>query len=236
MSRPVSPAAGSGACRPGPGPRTPLVPSSSVPSSLRKINSLPPNLQDVCNRMVQALGRVGRMAAGLRNCQWRQRFENADDRYYGGACTSTRCWCQKKEGPQAIGRSRGGWTSKIHVVVDARGSPVRWLLTGGEVADITQAKSLLEGLKADAVLADKGYDADALIDSIQVAGATAVIPPRRNRVVQRSYDRHLYKERNLVERFFNRIKQFRRIATRYEKLARNYLSFLNLVCTYIWIT
>src|SRR6218665_1244025 len=154
----------------------------------------------------------------------------------GGACTSTRCWCQKKEGPQAIGRSRGGWTSKIHVVVDALGSPVRWLLTGGEVADITQAKSLLEGLKADAVLADKGYDADALIDSIQVAGATAVIPPRRNRVVQRSYDRHLYKERNLVERFFNRIKQFRRIATRYEKLARNYLSFLNLVCTYIWIT
>ncbi|MCW8188251.1 transposase, partial [Verminephrobacter eiseniae] len=84
------------------------------------------------------------------------------------------------------GRSRGGWTSKIHVVVDALGSPVRWLLTGGEVADITQAKSLLEGLKADAVLADKGYDADALIDSIQVAGATAVIPPRRNRVVQRS--------------------------------------------------
>src|SRR6218665_855166 len=97
---------------------------------------------------VQALGRVGRMAAGLRNCQWRQRFENADDRYYGGACTSTRCWCQKKEGPQAIGRSRGGWTSKIHVVVDALGSPVRWLLTGGEVAHITQAKSLLEGLKA----------------------------------------------------------------------------------------
>nr|WP_265286025.1 IS5 family transposase [Verminephrobacter eiseniae] len=142
----------------------------------------------------------------------------------------------KKEGPQAIGRSRGGWTSKIHVVVDALGSPVRWLLTGGEVADITQAKSLLEGLRTDAVLADKGYDADALIDSIQVAGAMAVIPPRRNRVVQRSYDRHLYKERNLVERFFNRIKQFRRIATRYEKLARNYLSFLNLVCTYIWIT
>ncbi|MCW5261988.1 hypothetical protein D5045_18035 [Verminephrobacter eiseniae] len=65
-----------------------------------------------------------------------------------------------------MGRSRGGWTSKIHVVVDALGSQVRWLLTGGEVADITQAKSLLEGLKTDAVLADKGYDADALIDSI----------------------------------------------------------------------
>lgn len=126
-------------------------------------------------------------------------------------------------------------TSKIHAVVDALGNPVRWLLTGGEVADITQAQPLLDGLKADAVLADKGYDADALVDRIQASGAIAVIPPKRNRVVQRSYDRHLYKDRNLVERFFNRIKQFRRIATRYEKLARNYLSFLNLVCAYIWI-
>ena len=112
---------------------------------------------------------------------------------------------------------------------------MRWLLTGGDVADITQAKPLLEGMKTDAVLADKGYDANDLIDSIQASGAMAVIPPKRNRLVQRSYDRHLYKDRNLVERFFNRIKQFRRIATRYEKLARNYLSFLNLVCTYIWI-
>jgi transposase len=126
-------------------------------------------------------------------------------------------------------------TSKIHAVVDALGNPVRWLLSGGEVADITQAQPLLDGLKTDAVLADKGYDADALIDSIQASGAMAVIPPKRNRLVQRSYDRHLYKDRNLVERFFNRIKQFRRIATRYEKLARNYLSFLNLVCAYIWI-
>ena len=126
-------------------------------------------------------------------------------------------------------------TSKIHAVVDALGNPVRWLLTGGELADITQANPLLDGLKADAVLADKGYDGDALIDSIQGSGAMAVIPPKRNRVVQRSYDRHLYKDRNLVERFFNRIKQFRRIATRYEKLPRNYLSFLNIVCAYIWI-
>lgn len=112
---------------------------------------------------------------------------------------------------------------------------MRWLLTGGEVADITQAKPLLEGFKTKAVLADKGYDANDLIDRIQASGAMAVIPPKRNRMVQRSYDRHLYKDRNLVERFFNRIKQFRRIATRYEKLARNYLSFLNLVCAYIWI-
>lgn len=91
-------------------------------------------------------------------------------------------------------------------MVDALGNPVRWLLTGGEVADVTQAQLLLADLKADAVLADKGYDADALIERIHASGAIAVIPPRRNRVVQRSYDRHLYKDRNLVERFFNRIK------------------------------
>lgn len=82
--------------------------------------------------------------------------------------------------------------------------------------------------------ADKGYDANDLIDRIQATGAMAVIPPKRNRVVQPSYDRHLYKDRNSAERFFNRIKRFRRIATRYEKLARNYLSFLNLVCVHIW--
>lgn len=112
---------------------------------------------------------------------------------------------------------------------------MRWLLTGGQVADITQAKALLAGMQADAVLADKGYDSDDLVDCIEANGATAVIPPKRNRLVQRSYDRHLYKDRHLVERFFNRIKQFRRIATRYEKLARNYLSFLNIVCAYLWI-
>ena len=120
-------------------------------------------------------------------------------------------------------------------MVDALGNPVRWLLTGGEVADITQGKALLEGMTPQAVLADKGYDADDLLNYIQVNNAQAVIPPKRNRVVQREYDRHLYKDRNLVERFFNRIKQFRRIATRYEKLARNYLSFIDLVCAYIWL-
>jgi transposase len=103
------------------------------------------------------------------------------------------------------------------------------------VADITQAHPLLEGLSTKAVIGDKGYDADALVARIHAMGAQAVIPPRSNRTQQRAYDRHLYKDRNLVERFFNRIKQFRRIATRYEKLARNYCSMLNLVCTYVWL-
>lgn len=119
--------------------------------------------------------------------------------------------------------------------MDALGNPLRWRLTGGEVADITQAYTLIEGLSPEAVIGDKGYDADALVARIQAMGAQAVIPPRSNRTEPRAYDRHLYKDRNLVERFFNRLKQFRRIATRYEKLARNFASMLNLVCAYLWL-
>jgi transposase len=108
-------------------------------------------------------------------------------------------------------------------------------LTAGEAADIKQAAPLIQGLRPQAVVADKAYDSDALLEYISAHGAVAVIPPRAQRKEQRSYDRELYKERNLVERFFNRIKQFRRVATRYEKLTRNYFSMLNLVCAYLWL-
>lgn len=120
-------------------------------------------------------------------------------------------------------------------MVDALGNPLRWILTGGEVADITQAPTLIEGMHAQTVVGDKGYDADALVAQINAAGAAAVIPPRSTRREQRAYDRHVYKDRNLVERFFNRLKQFRRIATRYEKLASTFTSLLNMVCAYIWL-
>jgi transposase len=126
-------------------------------------------------------------------------------------------------------------STKIHAAVDALGNPLRWYLTAGEGADIKQADALIEGLSIQAVIADKAYDADAFLTRIAAQGAAAVIPPLAHRKEQRSYDRHLYKDRNLVERFFNRIKQFRRIATRYEKLVRNYFSMLNLVCAYLWL-
>ena len=103
------------------------------------------------------------------------------------------------------------------------------------MADITQAPALIKGFDTSMVVGDKGYDADALVALIHAAGAVAVIPPRRNRTEQRDYDRHVYKDRNLVERFFCRLKQFRRIATRYEKRARNFTSMLNLTCAYIWL-
>lgn len=103
------------------------------------------------------------------------------------------------------------------------------------MADISEAAALIEGFEAQCVVADKGYDANAFVALIESQGAQAVIPPRSNRLTQRAYDHHLYKDRNLVERFFNRLKQFRRIATRYEKLSHNFMSMLNLACTYIWL-
>ncbi len=109
------------------------------------------------------------------------------------------------------------------------------ILTGGQVADVTQGAALVAAIPAGAVVADKGYDSDALIETIEATGAQAIIPPRSNRLTQRKVDWHRYKARNLVERFFNRLKQFRRLATRYDKLARRFNAFLHLACAYIWL-
>jgi transposase len=129
---------------------------------------------------------------------------------------------------QALGRSRGGFSTKLHVVVNGLGMPVEFKLTPGQAADITEAESLLAGYDFDVAMGDKGYDSKKLVDYIESRGAEAVIPPRSNLKDQREFDRHLYKERNLVERFISRIKQFRRVATRYEKTARNFLAFVQV--------
>lgn len=126
-------------------------------------------------------------------------------------------------------------STKIHVAVDALGNPVRFLLTPGQASEYGSAPGLLEDFSPQAVLGDKGYDSDALVKLIEEAGATAVIPPKKNRRKPREIDWHLYKDRNLVERFFQKIKQFRRIATRYERRARNYQSLLCLVSAIIWL-
>jgi putative transposase len=127
-----------------------------------------------------------------------------------------------------LGRSRGGFSTKIHVLVNGLGMPVELKVTPGQVADITQAESLLARHDFAAAIGDKGYDSKKLVEYIESRGANAVIPPRSNLKEQRAFDEHLYKERNLVERFNNRIKQFRRIATRYEKTARNFLAFVQV--------
>ena len=127
-----------------------------------------------------------------------------------------------------MGRSRGGFSTKIHIAVDALGNPVEFILTGGQQADVTQAKPLMLGHQADAVIADKAYDSDAVVDAAKRQGAEAVIPSKKNRKVPRDYDKHVYKERKKVEWFINLIKQYRRVATRYEKTARNFLGFVHV--------
>nr|WP_244259004.1 IS5 family transposase [Burkholderia vietnamiensis] len=140
--------------------------------------------------------------------------------------------CSKKNGPQALGRSRGGLTTKLHLAVDEAGRPLRMIVTEGQAADISCAHELIEHLRTGAVIADKGYDSDAFVNAIRAARAKAVIPPRSNRKTKRRYSRVLYRTRNIVERFFNRIKHFRRVSTRYDKLVGNYLAFAVLACAF----
>jgi len=135
---------------------------------------------------------------------------------------------------QALGRSRGGLSTKVHLVTDSRGQPLRFILTGGQTNDVTQAIPLLTGLQAGYVLGDKGYDSDRVLEFIASQGARAVIPPRSHRKVQREYDRELYKQRNLIERAFNKLKHWRRIATRYDRRKVNFLAFWYLAAAIIW--
>ena len=108
-------------------------------------------------------------------------------------------------------------------------------LTGGQAHDITQAEALAAQVEPQALLADKAYDADAFIESLEVRAIRPVIPPKSNRKAKRDCDFALYRERNLIERFFNIIKRFRAIATRYEKTARNFLAGIHLVCALSWL-
>lgn len=134
-----------------------------------------------------------------------------------------------------MGRSRGGLTSKIHALVDAEGRPVTLRLTAGQVADCREAEALIDTLgEGDILLADKGYDSDAIRAKAQQRKAWANIPPKANRKGTFAFSAWLYRQRNLVERFFNRIKHFRGIATRYDKDPANYLAALKLVAARIW--
>jgi len=113
--------------------------------------------------------------------------------------------------------------------------PVRLIGTPGQRNDIAFAHDLIDGFEAEATLADKGYDADHLVDQIAQTGAQIVIPPKRNRKIQRPYDTELYKQRNIIERFFNKLKHFRRVATRYDKLLANFMGFVKLAAIAIWL-
>jgi putative transposase len=119
-------------------------------------------------------------------------------------------------------------STKIHAATDALGNPARLIAGPGQQADIKRALELIEDIDCDYVIADRGYDANYFHDAILDKGATPVIPPMPNRNHQHDYDKALYQDRNAIERFFNKLKNFRRIATRYDKLLANFLGFVTL--------
>ena len=127
-------------------------------------------------------------------------------------------------------------STKIHTLVDALGNPVRFHLTGGEAHDLIGADELLPDMEADMLLADKAFDADErVIKPLAAAGKTAVIPSKANRKQPRQFDRHMYAARHLIENFFAKLKQFRAIATRYDKTAHNFLAAVHLAASVIWL-
>jgi len=138
---------------------------------------------------------------------------------------------------EAIGKSRGGLTTKIHMAVDSYGLPIHFILTGGEVHDSQVAETLIDELpQANYVIADKGYDSEAIRNKVIEKGAIPMIPRKKNsKTGNADMDWCLYKYRHLVENVFARLKHFRAIATRYDKLERNYHSMLSLACCMIWL-
>ena len=138
---------------------------------------------------------------------------------------------------RAIGKSRGGSTTKIHVAADAHGNPIDFEVTGGEVHDAKVAGRLIVKIGlAEHFIADKGYDSEAIREQARAAGMNPVIPRKSNsKKANPEFDSHLYKLRHLVENLFARLKHFRSIATRFEKLARNFKAMAYLACTFIWL-
>jgi transposase len=135
-----------------------------------------------------------------------------------------------------MGRSRGGLTTKIHVLTDARGLPLELVLRPGQAGDCPVAAQLLGHLRQNTILpADKAYDADWLRRQIEAVGAVPNIPPMAHRRWKPCFSPALYRGRNHIERFFNRIKHFRRLATRYEKHAANFLAMLKLAAAQLWL-
>ena len=153
--------------------------------------------------------------------------------------------CQSLQGPPTCGRRKGwqsghephkrGLNTKVHLAVDAHGMPVRAIITAGTVADCTQAIGLIDGFAAEMLLADKGYDSNAIMEQAVLQGMQPVVPPKRNRKEQREYDRELYKFRHLVENAFLHLKRWRGIATRYAKNTGSFLAAVQIRCIALWV-
>lgn len=186
------------------------------------------------------MGRNWRVRCDARNAGrvGRARRIRRHDRQYHCAGASLRS--RHKKGSQqaeALGRSHGGFTTKLHARCDAKGRPLGFVLTGGEAHDIKGFAPLLRIIadKIEALLADKGYDADVIREELAKAEIEAVIPAKRNRKNPAPHDAEKYKWRNLIERLFNKLKNWRRVATRYDKTKESYLGFVAIAAVKLWL-
>ncbi|WP_340622187.1 IS5 family transposase [Xenorhabdus siamensis] len=139
-------------------------------------------------------------------------------------------------GNQDMGRTKGGFNTKIHLAVDAHGMPIRALITSGPTADCSQAEALIDGIEAEHLLADRGYDSNTVVEQAKKQGMAAQIPGRKNRKVKREYARDLYRLRHLVENAFLHLKRWRGIATRYAKNSASFLAAVQIRCLALWLS
>jgi len=185
---------------------------------------------------LRALGGTWRLGTAVpRTCRTWPINTYADDRLDARQGASLGLGRKKGEQKQAIGRSRGGRNTKIHAVADAKGRLLSILLTGGQAHDCPPAQRLIRRTKAARkLLGDRAYDSAELRQWLSERGTKPVVPNKSNRKQPFSFDRKSYKQRHLIENAFCRLKDFRRIATRYDRLARNFLASICLVAAIVW--
>jgi transposase len=187
---------------------------------------------------VPALVGVGPLGCDARGAQ-RQRGgseQRADGRFHYYPNSSARLWCKKGARNQDIGRSRGGQTTKIHLRTNSIGLPIAVTLSSGEASDYKGYEPLMQepGPEPKVLIADKGYDSDAIRDGLAERHVEAIIPFRRNRKVQLPIDGYIYALRNLIERCFAKLKHSRRLATRYDKTSESYIGFVLIASVRLW--
>ena len=161
----------------------------------------------------------------------------ADDRRHRHSCSSLRRRRKRGTGRNALGRSRGGFSTKINARTNADGLPIGIEITPGQIHDVTAYPALMNDIDCDPeqMLGDKGYDSQAVRQDIERRGGVAVIPSLASRKIQHAVDKAVYALRNRIERFFNRAKNSRRVATRYDKLIESFAAFVLLASIRIWI-
>ena len=184
---------------------------------------------------LRSLGEIRKVDSAFSSAIRRPRQRMAQHRQYNQSRSPTRCGRKRGAANQGIGRSRGGLSTKVHIVVDALGLPVTFEITEGQRHDSKPAKMLVARVMSRCLLADKAYDSDDLRAALQERNGNAVIPSNRSRAQKIAYDKELYKARSEVECTFSLLKQARRFATRYEKTLRNYAAVVAIGCALLWL-